>query len=68
MSESLSLSVMGMKCGGCESTIKTKLDAIEGVLCVEASHHANKIKIEYQAEQTNEKEITQVIIDVGYHL
>ena len=36
MSESVSLAVTGMKCGGCESNVKSKLNSIEGVISVEA--------------------------------
>ncbi|MEY3807444.1 MAG: Heavy-metal-associated domain, partial [Pseudomonadota bacterium] len=36
MIESISLTVIGMKCGGCEANVKTELNAIEGVLSVNA--------------------------------
>lgn len=66
MSESVSLAVTGMKCGGCESNVKTKLSAIDGVLSVEAMSKENKVDVEYDAEKTSIDAISQVISEAGF--
>ena len=66
MSESISLAVTGMKCGGCESNVKTKLNTIEGVISVEAMNKENKIDVEFDAEKTNVEAISQAITEAGF--
>ncbi len=66
MSELISLNVTGMKCGGCENNAKIKLEAIQGVINVEARHKDNKIKIEFNLEKTSKESIIEVIIQAGY--
>ncbi len=66
MSESISLAVAGMKCGGCESNVKTKLNAIDGVISVEAMNKENKVDVEFDAEKTSVEAISQAITDAGF--
>ena len=66
MSESVSLAVTGMKCGGCESNVKTKLNAIDGVLSVEAASKENKVDIEFDAEKTNADVLIKAITEAGF--
>ena len=53
MSESVSLNVTGMKCGGCESAVTNKLLAVEGVVSVQASHQDNRVDIEYNEAEAS---------------
>jgi copper chaperone len=41
MIESASIIVTGMKCGGCETTVKNTVQALDGVLLVNASIKAS---------------------------
>ncbi|MEE9338068.1 MAG: heavy-metal-associated domain-containing protein [Methylococcaceae bacterium] len=66
MSESISLDVTGMKCGGCESNVTTKLNTIDGVMSVNAMSKEKKVEIEFDTEKTNIKEISQAITDAGF--
>jgi copper chaperone len=66
MSESISLAVTGMKCGGCESNVKTKLNTIDGVISVEAMNKENKVDVEFDAEKTSVEAISQAITDAGF--
>ena len=66
MSESISLDVSGMKCGGCETNVTTKLETIDGVISIEASSKENTIKIEFNADKTNVDAISQAITDAGF--
>ena len=60
------LTVTGMKCGGCESNIKGKLEALAGVSKVEASFKDNLVSVEFDEAETDVDEITDVIIKVGF--
>jgi copper chaperone CopZ len=66
MNESVSLTVSGMKCGGCEAKVTTQLQAIDGVLSVTASSKNKQVTVEFDVEKTNQKIITDAIIDVGF--
>ncbi|MGD0962001.1 MAG: heavy-metal-associated domain-containing protein [Methylomonas sp.] len=68
MSESISLSVSGMKCGGCENTITTKLTALAGVVSVKASFQDNQVEVEYLPEQIGLNEIEDAIVDAGFNV
>ena len=39
------LSVVGMRCGGCENRIKKAVGAMEGVLAVKADHKSGQVRI-----------------------
>lgn len=66
MSESVSLDVTGMKCGGCESNVKTKLNEIDGVITVEAMSKEKKVNVEFDSEKTNIATISEAIVDAGF--
>lgn len=66
MIQTISLTVTGMKCGGCESSVKTALQNIDGVICVQASFKDNKVDIEYDAAKVDENRIKQTIAGAGY--
>lgn len=66
MAETVSLDVMGMKCGGCETNVKTKLDTLEGVISVSASSKENTVDVEFDADKTSVDAISQAIVDAGF--
>lgn len=66
MTESVSLTVIGMKCGGCEANVTTKLQAIDGVLSVKASSKDKIVKVDFDAEKTSLDVISAAIIDAGF--
>ena len=66
MTESISLEVTGMKCGGCETNVKTKLTELDGVVSVEASSKQNKVDVEFDAAVINVDAISKVIIEAGF--
>lgn len=66
MSESISLSVTGMKCGGCESAVREKVGAIDGVISVKPMHKENKVDVEFDASKTSRDDIVKVITAAGY--
>ena len=60
MTESVSLTVIGMKCGGCEANVTSKLKAIDGVLSVNASSKNNEVNVEFDAEKTNPEAVSKL--------
>lgn len=66
MTESVSLTVTGMKCGGCEANITSKLQAIEGVLSVNASSKNSEVNVEFDAEKTSLDVIADTINSAGF--
>ncbi len=66
MTESVVLSVIGMKCGGCESNISEKLQAIDGVLSVKVSQKDNEVGVEFDAGKTSLDAIEDAITDAGF--
>lgn len=68
MSESTSINVSGMKCGGCENTVTTALKAIDGVLSVKASHQDKKIDVEFDPDKTDLDEIEDAITEAGFNV
>ena len=66
MSESVSLNVTGMKCGGCESAVTNKLLAVEGVVSVQASHQDNRVDIEYNEAEASLQTLKMIIEGAGY--
>ncbi len=68
MAEVLSLTVTGMKCGGCENNLKTKLEALDGVSSVMASFKEKTVELAFEPEKIDEDEIIDAIIDAGFNV
>ncbi|CAG7856865.1 hypothetical protein MCAMS1_01516 [biofilm metagenome] len=66
MIESASLKVTGMKCGGCENNVTTKLKSIDGIKSATASSKAQTVNVEFDSNKTNLVEISQAITETGY--
>ena len=66
MTESVSLAVSGMKCGGCETIVKTKLNEISGITSVEASSKENTVDVEFDTGKTSVDAISTAITEAGF--
>lgn len=66
MIESVSLTVIGMKCGGCEANVTSKLNAVDGVLSVNASSKNKQVDVEFDTEKTSLDVIADAIADAGF--
>ena len=66
MIESVVLTVTDMKCGGCETNITGKLEAINGVISVKASFKDNEVSVEYDTEKTSLYTIEGTITGAGF--
>jgi copper chaperone len=66
MIETVILTVTDMKCGGCETNITGKLEAINGVMSVKASFKDKAVSVEYDAEKTSLDTIKGTITGAGF--
>lgn len=66
MSESVTLAVTGMKCGGCENTITNKLQTLNGVISVSASHKDEEVEVEFDPATIDLDSIKDSITEAGF--
>jgi copper chaperone len=60
------LAVDGMSCEGCENSIQSALGALDGVSAVDASHEAKTVKVDHDADVTDEAALRDAIEDIGF--
>lgn len=58
--------VGGMTCSHCENAIKKSVGSLKGVHDVEVDLKEKKVKVVYDSEQLNFKEVKDAIIAEGY--
>lgn len=58
------LGVEGLSCTGCEETVSTAIERVDGVLRVEADHETGRVEI--TADEGTEDEARRAIHDDGY--
>ncbi|MDC9728601.1 MAG: heavy-metal-associated domain-containing protein [Methyloprofundus sp.] len=66
MTDSVKLTVTGMKCGGCEKTVTDKLMAEEGVLKVVANHADDEVTVEFDGNEIEEDDVIELIEKLGF--
>lgn len=66
MTESVVLTVTGMKCGGCETNVTDKLQAIDGIVSVKASSKDKTVSVDFDAEKTGLDAIKNAITSAGF--
>ena len=66
--EKVTLNVTGMKCGGCETNVRGKLTAVDGVTAVSASHKDNIVSVEFDPQKTSLQAIKSIITDAGFSI
>lgn len=66
MSETITLHVTGMTCGGCENAVKRALGRVEGVVDVTASHVEERVGVTFDPAKVTLDVITQKIAAAGY--
>ncbi|MFO1417615.1 MAG: heavy-metal-associated domain-containing protein [Methylotetracoccus sp.] len=63
---SIQFKVQGMKCGGCESSVKEAVSACAGVVSVKASHKEQTVDVEYDAAAADLDAVRKAISDKGF--
>jgi copper chaperone len=66
MTETLTLHVTGMTCGGCENAVKRALARLDGVGDVAASHTEQQVVVTYDAGRAAPDQIKSRIAAIGY--
>ena len=66
MTTKVELTVTGMKCGGCENTIKQALADKQGVIAVEAKHGDNWVAVEFDEVVLEEDDVIELIEEAGF--
>ncbi|HIL77745.1 MAG: heavy-metal-associated domain-containing protein [Methyloprofundus sp.] len=66
MTTTVKLTVTGMKCGGCENTVKKALTGKEAIVSVDASHADDWVEIEYDETVIDEDAVIEVIEGAGF--
>ena len=66
MIESVVLTVTDMNCGGCETNITGKLEAINGVISVKASFKDKAVSVEYDTDKTSLDTVKDTITGAGF--
>lgn len=60
------LQVTGMKCGGCENSVRDAVQALAGVNAVTPSFKANTVEVDYDESRTGLDTIKKTIQDKGF--
>lgn len=66
MSESITFTVSGMKCGGCENSLTIKLMALEGVESVLASHQQKRVEVGFDLSKISVDDLEDAISEAGF--
>lgn len=64
--KTIQLHVTGMTCEGCENTIMTKVNEIDGVTETQASHVEELATVSFDTTQTSIAAISKIINGLGY--
>jgi copper chaperone len=62
------LSVKGMKCGGCESTVREAVKSLAGVTEVRPNFRENQVEVEYEEGKADLQAISQAIAAKGFQV
>lgn len=67
MKQTITLSVQGIKCGGCVGKIERAL-AKDGVIKVTASIVENSVQVEFESGRIDGETIAGLVVDAGYQV
>jgi copper chaperone CopZ len=60
------LSVKGMKCGGCETSVRDAVQALAGVSSVQPNFKENSVEVEFDEGQIDLETIRRTIVAKGF--
>lgn len=66
MSEIKNISVSGMQCTGCETTIEVAIATLEGIEKVKADYTSSTVEVSFDVNKTDLSQIQNIIEDSGY--
>lgn len=66
MSERTTIRVDGMTCGGCENSVKSALERLDGVQVLEASHQEGTVEVLFDPERVDRMALADAVEEAGY--
>ena len=66
MTTKVKLTVTGMKCGGCENTIKEALTGKQGIVSIDTSHGDDWVAVEFDETVLEEDDVIELIENAGF--
>lgn len=66
MGQTVTLTVTGMTCGGCENAVVRSLGRLPGVQQVQASHQAGQVTVTFDDAQVTLARLRDSITALGY--
>jgi len=64
----IEIGVEGMTCGGCETTVDSSLQKLNGVVSSSASFENKLVQVEADTNIVSVEQMKKTIKDVGYHI
>ena len=64
--KTITLSVTGMTCGGCESSVKRALEQHEGVESAQASHADARVTVTFDEKSLSPESLCTIIGEAGF--
>lgn len=64
----ITLKIEGMTCGGCESSIKTALERLDGVQVLEASHQEGSVEVLFDPDRTSVDALAEAVDEAGFEM
>lgn len=62
------LDVKGMKCGGCETTVREAVQALDGVVSAQPNFKENTVEVEYEEGKADLETIRKTIAAKGFEV
>lgn len=62
------LGVKGMKCGGCETSVREAVQALDGVVSVQPNFRENTVEVEYEEGKADLEAIRKAIAAKGFQV
>lgn len=68
MLQSITFTVTGMKCSGCEMNIKTRLEALDGIVTAIPDHKNQQVAVDFETTKLDSNSIRAFIKQAGYQV
>lgn len=62
------ISVKGMKCGGCETTVRDAVQALPGIIGVQPNFRENTVEVEYEEGNVDLDAVSRAITAKGFQV
>ncbi|MFN3996192.1 mercuric transport protein MerTP [Algoriphagus sp.] len=66
--QSLTWSIKGMTCDGCEIAVENEVNKLPGILAVDAIYAESAVNVKFDQTKTNSKSIVEAISKTGYQV